>query len=47
MDLVGILFNMKSLIISSGDVETNHQLQYTGSWDNDKLLVLYRNDILL
>lgn len=26
-------------------IETNHKLQYTGSWDNDKLLVLYRNDL--
>jgi len=28
-------------------VETNHNLQYTGGWDNDKLLVLYRNNLSL
>lgn len=28
-------------------IETEHALQYTGHWDNDKLLVMYRNDILL
>jgi hypothetical protein len=26
-------------------IETEHKLQYTGVWDNDKLLILHRNDI--
>jgi len=38
--------SVKKYFHSISFVETNHQLQYTGGWDNDKLLVLYRNDIL-
>jgi FkbM family methyltransferase len=41
------LSSVKKYFHSISFVETKHQLQYTGSWDNDKLLVLYRNNILI
>jgi hypothetical protein len=28
-------------------IETYHKLQYTGSWDNEKLLVLFINYLML
>ncbi len=38
---------VKKYFHSISFVETNHELQYTGSWDNDKLLILYRNDVII
>jgi FkbM family methyltransferase len=38
---------VKKYFHSISFVETNHELQYTGGWDNDKLLIFYRNDVIL